>query len=193
MTKEDVSSWGSIGPISGVQISEDPSFTGATWQTWSQTIPFTLSPGNGTKTVYVRFTDGSNEVISTDSITLTEPVPSLSVSPESMVFLAQVGSRQTVPTTALLSISNNGSGILHWTASDSEAWLLLGSTSGDAPATISVSVDDSGGILDSLGTVTGTITVTATNADAVNTPQTIPVVLDIVGEIYTTYLPIVQK
>jgi len=189
LTKEDVSSWGSLGPITGVQINEDSSFSGATWQSWSQTISFTLSPGNGTKTVYVKFTDGSNQVTSSDSIVLDEPVLILSVSPQSVTFLAQVGSGQTVPSAATLSISNTGDGILDWTAGGSETWLLLGSTGGTAPADVSVSVDNSGGVLDSLGTVAAMVTVAATSGDALNTPQTIPVTVHVVEEIHAIYLP----
>jgi uncharacterized protein YkwD len=72
LTREDVSNWGSLGPITGVQISENASLTGAAWRKWSQTIPFTLSPGGGVKTVYVRFTDGTHQVISSDSISIVK-------------------------------------------------------------------------------------------------------------------------
>jgi uncharacterized protein YkwD len=193
LTKEDVSSWGSIGPITGVQISEDPSFAGATWQPWSQTMPFTLSSGNGTKTVYVRFTDGSTQVTSSDTITLNEPIPSLSLSTNKITFLAEVGSGQTSPASITFVINNDGGDVLHWTAADDAGWLILGSTSGDAPASVDVWVDNSSGILDSLGKKTATITVTATNPDAVNTPQTISVVLNVVEEIHAIYLPLVVQ
>jgi uncharacterized protein YkwD len=191
LTKEDVSDWGSIGEITGVQISEDSSFSGATWQSWSQTTPFTLSPGNGIKTVYVRFTDGSTDVISSDTITLNESIPSLSVSTNSIIFLAEVGSGQTLPSTTSFAVNNDGGDVLHWTASDDAAWLVLGSTSGDAPANVDVWVDNSGDILNSLGEYAATITVTATNPDAVNTPQTISVSLKVVEEVHITYLPTV--
>ena len=75
LTQEDVSNWGSIGSITGVQLSENPSFAGVTWQSWSQPILFTLSPGSGLKTVYVRFTDGTNQVTSSDSIILGDLGP----------------------------------------------------------------------------------------------------------------------
>lgn len=193
LTKEDVSNSGSIGTITGVQISEDPSFAGATWQPWSQTVPFTLSSGNGTKTVYVKFTDGSTQVTSSDTITLNEPIPSLSLSTNSITFLAEVGSGQTSPGTVTFAINNDGSDVLHWTAGDDAGWLVLGSTSGDAPASVDVWVDNSSGILDSLGRQAATITVTATNPDAVNTPQTISVVLNVVEEIHAIYMPLIVQ
>lgn len=191
LTKEEVSSMGSIGPITGVKISDDPSFAGAIWQPWSQTVPFTLSSGNGTKTVYVRFTDGSTQVTSSDTITLNEPFPSLSLSTNKITFLAEVGSGQTLPGTVSIAINNDGSDILHWTASDNAAWLILSTTSGDAPASVDNWVDNSSGILNSLGKHTATITVAATNPDAVNTPQTISVTLSVVEEVHPTYLPLI--
>ncbi len=156
-------------------------------------MPFTLSPRNETKTVYVRFTDGSTQVTSSDSITLNEPIPSLSVSTNKITFLAEVGSGQTSPASVTFAINNDGGDILHWTAIDNAAWLILGSTSGDAPASVDVWVDNSSGILDSLGTKTATITVTATNPDAVNTPQTISVALNVVEEVHATYLPLILQ
>lgn len=193
LTKEDVSDWDSIGSITGVQISEDPTFTGATWQTWSQTIPYILSQGNGTKTVYVKFTDGSTEVISSDTITLNESVPSLSLSTNNITFLAEVGSAHAIPSTISFTINNDGGDVLHWTASDDSAWLVLGSTSGDAPDTVYVWVDNSGGILSTLGENTATITVIATNPDALNTPQTVTVQLNVVVEVHATYLPLILQ
>jgi len=195
LTKEDVSSWGSIGPVSGVQISSDPGFAGAAWQAWSPTLNFELPRGSGTKTVYVRYSDGSQTVTSADTITLNEPVPSLSVSAAQVIFLSQAGSGQVVPPGATLHIANTGSQVLHWTAGSSQSWLQLGATSGDAPATVTASVINSGGILNgAAGTTAGaTITVAATNPDALNSPQTIPVTLFLVDKIYTTFLPQIRK
>lgn len=122
-----------------------------------------------------------------------QPNPLLSVSTDTVVFLAEAGSGQTHPLTFPLAISNAGGEILHWTASDNATWLVLGSTSGDAPATVSVSVNNSSGILNSPKRESATITVTATNADAVNSPQTVTVVLSVVDQFYSVYLPIVQK
>ncbi len=193
LTKEDVSSLGSIGDITGVQISENAWFDGATWQPWSKTLPFTLSPAYGNKTVYVRFTDSSIQVVSLDQIILSQSVPSLSLSTNSLSFLAEVGSGQATPATAKFMINNDGGDVLHWKASDNAAWLVLGSTGGDAPDSVDVWVDNSSSVLNSLGKKTATITVTATNSDAVNTPQTISVVLNVVDEIHSNHVPIILR
>jgi uncharacterized protein YkwD len=73
LTREEVSGQGSMGDITGVKISEDPSFQGAAWQDWDPRPTFTLSTGNGNKTVYVLFTDGEHQVTSSDSICAGEP------------------------------------------------------------------------------------------------------------------------
>jgi uncharacterized protein YkwD len=122
-----------------------------------------------------------------------QPNPFLSMSTDTIVFLAKAGSGQTNPLTIPLAIGNAGGDTLHWTASDNAAWLVLSSTSGDAPATVNVSVDNSGGILDSPTRTTATITVNATNPDVVNSPQTVTVVLSVVDQLYSVSLPIVFK
>jgi hypothetical protein len=193
LTKEDVSSSGSIGDITGVQISESAWFDGAAWRPWSKTIPFTMSSAYGNKTVYVRYTDSSIQVVTFDQILLSYSVPSLSLSTNSLSFLAEAGSGQTKPPIAKFTINNDGGDVLHWNASDNAGWLVLGSTSGDAPETVDVWVDNSSGVLNSLGTKTATITVTATNPDAVNTPQTISVVLNVVEELHSTHVPLIQR
>ncbi len=43
-----------------VMISEDPNFGGASWQTYSSTIDYTLSDSFGVKTLYVKFRDYAN-------------------------------------------------------------------------------------------------------------------------------------
>jgi hypothetical protein len=176
-----------------VQISENAWFDGATWLPWSNTIPFTLSSTPGHKTVYVRYTDSSIQVVTFDQILLSSSVPSLSLSTNSLSFFAKVGSGQAMPAIAKFTINNDGGDVLHWNASDNADWLVLGSPSGDAPETVDVWVDNSSGVLNSLGKKTATITVTATNPDAVNTPQTISVVLNVVEEIHSTHVPIILR
>jgi len=62
--------------------SESPTFTGASWQTYSSAPTFTLSSSLGTKTVYfkVKNSVGTSAVLS-DSITLVAPVPAAPSNP----------------------------------------------------------------------------------------------------------------
>lgn len=60
---------------SGYQVSEDPNFIGAAWQTWSAAPVFWInSAGNGTKTVYFRIKDsvGMISAVKIAAITLAE-------------------------------------------------------------------------------------------------------------------------
>src|SRR5690606_35602558 len=43
--------------VAEVLIANDPSFSGVTWTPFNATLPWTLSPGDGIKNVYVRFRD----------------------------------------------------------------------------------------------------------------------------------------
>lgn len=55
--------------------SESASFDGASWETWIVAPPFTLSPGNGVKTIYMKLRNsggGESETLS-DTIELQEP------------------------------------------------------------------------------------------------------------------------
>lgn len=171
--------------------NDDGSWTG--WQPFQSTLSWTLPGGSGEHTVWVELYDGSQTKLSSDSIVLTTSAPSLSLSTHNLTFLAEVGSGGTLPANASFTINNDGGDILHWTAGDDAAWLVLGSTSGDAPATVNVWVDNSGGILDTTGKKMASITVTATNPDAANSPQTISVLLNVVEQLYANYLPIVLK
>jgi fibronectin type 3 domain-containing protein len=55
-----------------VQVGEDPAFSGASWRRMASTLTWTLSPGDGEKTVYARFrlADGTESLPVTDQVTL---------------------------------------------------------------------------------------------------------------------------
>jgi len=63
-----------------MKISEDSSFTGANYETYATSKAFTLSSGDGTKTIYIKFKDSiSNESASvSDNIVLDTTAPSIS-------------------------------------------------------------------------------------------------------------------
>ena len=50
--------------LAQIQIGEDPTFAGATWQPYSAIVPFGFSAGDGVKTVYARFRDQVGNVSS---------------------------------------------------------------------------------------------------------------------------------
>ncbi len=53
---------GSNNLVNQMRISEDPLFSGAVWEPYSTTKTWTLSPGFGTKTVYVQFRDSNGQL-----------------------------------------------------------------------------------------------------------------------------------
>ena len=105
--------------------------------------------------------------------TVSNPLPAIiGLSSTSLSFDAAAGGGN--PPSQTVSITNNGSGALNWTASDNQPWLTVSPTSGTAPSTLTVSVNTTGL---SQGTYSGTVTVTAPGAT--NSPQTVPVMLTI--------------
>ncbi len=82
----------------------------------------------------------------------TSTAPVLSVTPLTLSFIATQGGSS--PAAKPISIQNAGSGTLTWTASKTQSWLSLDSTSGSAPATVNVSANASGM---SAGTYTDTV------------------------------------
>lgn len=63
-----------------MMISENPSFTGASWESYTTTKDWTLSTGDGTKTVYAKFRDFANFAGSTVSQAVTYDTTSPAVS-----------------------------------------------------------------------------------------------------------------
>ena len=58
--------------VEAVQLSEDPAFAGAAWRSYAAVLTWTLSLGDGEKTVYARYrlVDGTESVTSFDRISL---------------------------------------------------------------------------------------------------------------------------
>lgn len=63
--------------VTHMKVSEDSSFTGVSWESYSTSKSFTLSSGDGTKTVYVKFKDEASNESSTysDTIILNSQIP----------------------------------------------------------------------------------------------------------------------
>jgi hypothetical protein len=93
--------------------------------------------------------------------------PSLLANPASLSFTGYFN--QSAPAPQTVSIYNQGTGVLNWTASASAPWIVLSATDGSTPASLSVSIDTSSLMP---GTYTGTITITpsggVTGAQTVN-------------------------
>ena len=99
--------------VSQMMISEGNNFNGTTWQSYATSTSFTLSTGDGTKTVYAKFKNGAgNESTAiSDSIVLdtTAPTAGELVSPENNSYTS---SRR--PNFSWKAASDNLSGIDHY-------------------------------------------------------------------------------
>lgn len=153
------------------------------------TLYFDVPPGTPDQFVYLDSTthppaellftnlDASSftpEVIS-GTIQIGDPQvpPHLELAPPFMVFDATIGYPN--PPGQALSISNSGPGTMTWSASTASGWLSANPSSGTAPSTTSINVDISSL---SEGTYYDTVVITAPDAD--NSPQYLPVTLNVV-------------
>ncbi len=131
-----------------------------------------LSAGTYTDTITID--DGvGGATAKTVTVTLNVTSPAtIAVSPASMTFAASAGA--TAPPNQTISITNTGGGILDWTATATEAWIIVYPSSGTAPSNVTVGVDSS---TLSAGSYSGTITIAA--AGATNSPRTVSVSLTV--------------
>ena len=98
--------------------------------------------------------------------------PQLSVTPASLSFSGTAGGAS--PAAKSLAVANTGGGTLAFTASDDAAWLAVTPTSGNAPQSVSVSVNTAGL---AAGTYSGTVTITSSGVQG--SPAAIPVTLTV--------------
>ncbi len=99
-------------------------------------------------------------------------IPVISIGRTQLYFGAVNGGN--APGTRRITISNSGAGALNWSITDNAAWLFTNPTSGTGSAQVTVSIDMTGL---GAGSYTGTITVSDPNAS--NSPQTVNVSLDV--------------
>lgn len=71
-------------PLTGMLVSEDPAFAGATWRPFRATFDLPLSEGDGVKTVHVKVRDiaGHESEVMTDTIHLDTTAPEGSITVE---------------------------------------------------------------------------------------------------------------
>jgi hypothetical protein len=104
-----------------------------------------------------------------------EPPPEISVTPKDVSFVASVGGSN--PPAQTIRVKNSGQGTLNYTLSEDAAWLGVNPASGTSTGgenTHSLTVNTSG-----LETGTYTAAVSVIDANAVNSPQTVNVTLQI--------------
>ena len=111
-----------LGIPTEYMASETEDFSTSTgWKTYAGGPSFTLSSGEGTKTVWfkVRTEFGRESAAVQDSITFNEPHPVLSVTPSTKSVTAAAG-------TTSFNVINSGTGTMNWTAAVSSGdWIHI--------------------------------------------------------------------
>jgi len=149
-----------------VSDPSNPSLLGSYKTPWVVSDLYIGSP-------YVYAADGSSGKLFVFNISQI-PDPQLSLSRESLSFGSDLQG-STTPSQSFL-ISNTGEGTLNWTLSADQSWIQCSPVSGGNSTVVTVSIDSTGL---AAGTYTGTITVSDPNAT--NSPQTVSVELNIYG------------
>ena len=133
------------GTVGNMWICNDAAFDNGTWQTYATSTAWTLSPGDGLKTVYVLFEDPAGNISSaaTASITLdTTP-------PQAFTPVASPSGWTTGTVQVSFATTDSGSGISHYEVSlDSGAFAAATSpytVSTEGNHTVSVKAVDNAG------------------------------------------------
>jgi hypothetical protein len=116
----------------------------------------------------------SSQVINAN-LTVVSPPPSISVTPGSMSFTANIG--QAAPPSQTLAVMNPGSGSFSYTTSTDAAWLSASPTSGSTNGSVTVAVNTASL---ATGTYSGHVIVTASGIS--NSPQSVPVTLTVLSQ-----------
>ena len=124
---------------------------------------------HGTVTIHAPGTDDSTVDV---SVTFVVQRAGLNVSPSAVVHATNVNSNESFGDT--LRISNNGNGILVWTASKSKPWITLGTIAGTGPGIVPITIK-SGGL--AAGTYTDEVVITAPGAEG--SPARVDVTLNV--------------
>lgn len=114
---------------------------------------------------------GSDTVVVIVDDDLSLPGPTLTAAPTQLGWHVAAG--ETAEQSAPVTIHNGGGGALSWEAAADAAWLTLSASSGDAPATLTLTADPAG----LAPGETATATLTLTNPDAPEQTLAIPVSL----------------
>ena len=153
------SAWLSVSPSSGIG-------NGAVTLTVTSG---SLAAGTYNITVTIQASGASSVTVPVTLTVVTAPVPpAIGMSPTSLSFTATPGAS---PATQTLSINNQGGGTLTWSASDNATWLTLNRVSGTGNSVVIVTAVGNS----TVGTYSGSITLSAVGASSVTVPVTLTV------------------
>ena len=163
-----ITTWSARSNAAWLTVSESTTLTPG--QLTVSANPTGLAAGAYSGVVTLSAPGASNSPIAIP-VTFTVSSSALSLTPSSLTFFGAVG---FTPPGQSIQVANLGTGSMSWTASKTQSWLTLGSTSGTAPSSIAVNVNPG---LTGTGTFNDTVTVTAPGA--ANSPASVPVTLKV--------------
>src|SRR5258706_2660599 len=157
--------------LSGELVQSNGSST-HNW-TFSWTAPTVTT--NTTATLYGSAMDsfggGTGTVVATTTVLATAATPKMNLAPTSLTFNYQIGG--STPAAQTVAVSSSTSTAINYTATTATT-LLTTTASGTTPGNLSIGVNPSGL---AAGTYTGSVSVASTGAS--NSPQSIPVTLNV--------------
>jgi hypothetical protein len=128
-----------------------------------------LAAGTYNSTVTVQASGASSVSVPVTLTVATAPVPpAIGMSPTSLSFTA---TPSVSPAPRTLSISNTGGGTLAWSASDNAPWLTLNRVSGTGNSVVTVTAVGNS----TVGTYSGSITLSAVGVPSVTVPVTLTI------------------
>jgi len=196
-TNESASGWQQATLSTPVAISANTTYIASYWEPnghWSlDSAYFTIAHDNPPLHALADGTDGPNGVYNYQAIGFpvstyqqsnywvdvvfssasTPPTPALSVSASALSFSAVTGGSN--PSNQSFMVSNSSGGTLSWTGTKTQNWLSFSPTSGgNGPTTVTVSANSQG-----LAAGTYSDTITISDPNAMNSPQTVTVTLSL--------------
>jgi uncharacterized protein YkwD len=190
LTNEEVSGWGGMDYALEIMISNDPSFAGAQWESYTPQKLWTLPGGNGPKTVYVKYRDPSGyEVVSTATIVLSEPPEyDLGLSRDSLLFIYQIGNGFCGSASGQVEIVNTASSSpMSWSAAGGAPWIGYEPGIGTTPGALVISVDS----YETTAPGVSQAVITVSSLETPDSPKEVGVTVRAVDQIYRVMLPLV--
>jgi hypothetical protein len=184
-------SYGQVVALEGVAQDFEDGTLGDSSLRWRSSLDGDLGAGRlihpsllsvGTHLITLAATDshgqtGETTITVNIAAAVNQPGPTLHVGPSSLLFVGEAGAAN--PGAQMLSIRNLGTATLNWRASSDATWLIPGSSSGAAPAELSVAVNTSGFLSGTMHVAHITIT---GDEEPANSPQIITVTVHMLGE-----------
>jgi hypothetical protein len=166
--------WTAVSNASWLSVAPAGGLTPANLQVSVNSSSLSGGTFNGTITLISLGATNSPQMISV-SLTVVTPPPVIASSPSSLSFVAAIG--QPSPPAQAVNIVNGGYGSFSYTVATDSSWLSASPASGSTPGSVNVSVNATGL---AIGTYTGNVIVTASGV--ANSPQSIPVTLQVLSQ-----------